>query len=145
MFRPPLKEHVNPNSDFEQTVQAYEQGYEHRRQGKLYSNPWKRTEPEYDAYGMSRTKEFGWEDELNMWYYNGYYDWNPGDWVPYIAEEQQNDYAIDPKTNKSRKTLPRGATWPKEAWNMPAPVVTNTVTTAIIDLNAVVAENPLIA
>lgn len=105
MFRPPLKEHAQRGSDFEQQVQAYEQGYEHRRLGKAYSNPWKRSVPEYDALGYAKNQLPGWEDELNAWYYNGYYDWNPGDWVPYITDEQQGDYAINPKTHKSRVTL----------------------------------------
>lgn len=139
MYRAPQKQNaVKEGSDFEQTVQAYNQGYEARRLGKPYINPWRRTQPVYDALGYAaKTQYLSWEDELNMWFYNGYYDWTPGDWVPYLADEQQNDYAVNPKTNKARKSVPKAnaGQWPKEAWA--------TTATFVIDVNANL--NPVVA
>lgn len=118
MYRAPQKQHARHDADYEQMVQSYDQGYEARRLGKAYKNPWNITRQNPDAFGgVARTQYFGWEHELNMWFYNGYYDWTPGDWVPWLKDEEQGEYAINPKTGKSRKYLRPGVAFPKESWN----------------------------
>lgn len=135
MYRAPLNVNTNnTTTDFEQIFQAYEQGYESRRQGKSYVNPWKRTPDQLNVDGYTVRGQLSWEDDLNAWFYNGYYDWAPGDWVPYLSDEQQSDYAINPKTNKSRVKCDLKVGIPKAAWNWP--VATN--------LTAIIGE-PLMA